>query len=520
MTPAQNKAKSTTNSGNVYAIQVIEPVKGHRPGASRYNAAVTPAFKYKDDGEPISALTDDDLYEEIMKCGVPLLDIIEAQARGYQLGNPIAALGKALAVAACDQPSAVVGVGIGGKPTPLNLMEALVARSGQGKGLTLEAPMACANPHGGYRQKTPASGEALVGEFFEEVPAADGKGTETVRHYEPIWSSWGEIDTLEAKAQHQGATLDSTLRSLWSGERVGDISIGRKKSGIGMELEAFTYRSVLMVGAQFKRLKAVIGDETSGTLQRYLFLPIGDDDAPVTYKDIIAQRHRLDRLLGITRKEHDIAPIIDVWGPGAGISVAPHIKEYLVEHRGAVLRTEQEIGDLDTHVNNNRLRVAALFAGWVAGQGNHATVDSAAWYWAGCLMEVSRRLRDSARHGAEVQKHDDTVDAGKSDALRQMSRREHEIRLELEDIESLRPDIIKAASKHFRTGDTRGATGGDMKPHIRAKARPRFAKHFKNDPAMLDDLVTQGDFTLNMDGLKKRYIPNQKHLSHPDGFAD
>ena len=483
-------------------ISPVSPIATNPSHA--YMRPSTPVFRHIDDGEDPSLMEPEVLYEEVMNCGVPLLAAIEAQARGYQYGSPIGATAKAIATAACDAPKAAVLTGIGGRPAPLNFLFCFVAPSGIGKGLSLDAKMATAHPMNGYRRLTPASGEALIASFFDSVPAADGKGSETIRHDEPVWGHWGEIDQLAAKAGNSNATLDATVRSLWSGEKAGDVSITRMKAGLGTQLDPDSYRFVLTVGGQTDHLAIILHDETGGTLQRYLFVPILDDEAPATMGDIMGYRHTLNSILGLPHEAQPLlAPTISVWGPRAGVTVTEDVIKFLILYRAQILRSERSVDPLDTHENNLRVRLASVFAGWVAGEGNPAVVNREAWWWAGCFMALSRSLREECRKLAVAKKTETARDAGELDADRADARKEAEKRIHINRVLAAQDTVLRAVCR-WAERDPRGGTARDIRSITAATKRDYV------DEA-LEFMLDNNTILANQDGNSKRYLPNPKY---------
>lgn len=469
-------------------------------------------FSYIDDGEEPHLLADDELYAEVMECGVPLLDMIAKIARGYQKGNPIALLSKAIATAACDNPRASILTGIGSLPAPLNFLFCLVGPSGLGKGITLDAPMSCASPLGGYRIATPASGEALIASFFETVPSADGKGTETVRHTDPVWATWAEIDHLAAKAGNINATLDAIMRSLFSGEAAGDSSITRMKAGIGCRVEKNSYRFVMFVGAQPDHAGVLMDDATGGTLQRLLWFPLVDSDAPETAAEIRAYRTQLEQLLGMPKDSLRYEPpTLNIWGPGK-VSMSSDIEDLLLESRSKVIRRLEVVDPLRTHANNLRIRLAAIFAGWRAGHGNPALIDREAWWWAGCLMEISDRTRQDCKDAAGRAKDQMKADAGRGDAVRDDAREKEKERLRAEKVEKFFPELLDALDDIIGCSTWGGKSRTDpSKGGSLAEFRRGFASSKRDfvEPAM-KILMDNGDAILVKDGVTDRYVRRVK----------
>lgn len=469
-------------------------------------------FAYIDDGEDPKFLADDELYAEIMECGLPITRLLAKIARGYQKGNPIALLSKAIAVSASDNPKASILTGIGSRPIPLNFLFCLVGPSGLGKGITLDTPMKGATPLAGYRVVTPASGEALIAEFFDTVPAADGKGTETQRHEEPVWANWAEIDHLAAKSGNINATLDAIMRSLFSGEGVGDSSISRKKANIGCILEKDSYRFVLFVGAQPDHAGVLMEDETGGTLQRLLWFPLVDSDAPETPADIRAYRTALENDLGMPKDSLRFKPpTLSMWGPGE-ITLSSDIEDLLLIQRGAVIRMEEHVDPLNTHANNLRMRLAAVFAGWRAGHGNPAVIDNEAWWWAGCLMEISNRVRRDCKDAAKHAKSKGNKDAGKGAAEREVAREAELARLRAEKVEKFFPELLDALDDIVGCSTWGGKSRTDpSKGGSLAEFRRGFATSKRDfvEPAM-QILMDNGDAILVKDGSTDRYIRRVK----------
>lgn len=465
-------------------------------------------FQYIDSGEKLEHLTPEDLHTEIMECGIPLLDLIVKMARGYQKGNPVALLSKAVGIAACDADKVTVATGIGGRPLPLNFMFCLVGPSGLGKGITLDAPIVMATPLRGYHPVTPASGEILIASFFETVPSADGKGTETQRHDEPVWVSWGEIDAFAAKSGNSNSTLDAIMRSLWSGEAAGDASISRKKSGIGCRVEENSYRFVMYVGAQPDHAGALLEDKTGGTLQRLLWLPIPDDDAPETTAAVNAVKRALEKALGDPPMSLQLKPpTLAVWGPVAGVDVDQAVLDIMTENRSRLLRGVDEPDPLDAHRDNLRTRLAAVFAGWRAGIGNRAVIDREAWWWAGCVLEYSRRTREVCTVAAARKKKGEAREAGETDAQRFFAREDEIDRLHRSAADEVKPKILEAISgavgKQIWCGQPRRdpskpATGSEIKRYLSKKHRVHF-------DTGIEELIDNQAVVVVQDGTVQRY---------------
>lgn len=390
-------------------------------------------------------LEDDELFDEIfVKPGLNLLTNIVMLARGYQHGSPRGVLAKALIISALSEPETTFYTGMA--TAPLNLQIGFVGASGRGKGRAMSAPILPVNG-ASWRKDTPASGEALISKFFDTDFNEETKKYEAVRHNDGVWAEWAEIDGYAAKAGKSNgtqtgggssATLDSHIRSLVTGESVGDSSISRDKQGIGSRLESLSYRFIVTLGVQPTRAHPLLKDGGGGTLQRTLWIGVTDPQCPRTATEIRAVRAKLAKRLGMASTPDD-APILRVVGP-AKVEVLRHIQDRIIEDAATVSSGSDDIADDDTHMNNLAIRLAAIYGAWVAyekrasvpsvpqfgggtmPQSITSVIDDEAWRWAQCFVEMSRRDRDSISHCAKKSVSKDMHERGEQDAERLLAR--------------------------------------------------------------------------------------------------
>ncbi|ADG97366.1 hypothetical protein Srot_0889 [Segniliparus rotundus DSM 44985] len=372
---------------------------------------------------------EDVLFEAVFHTGLPLLERLRLMARGYQACSPWGALAKALCVAACDGAKTSVLTGTGVRTQPLNLMVGFVAPSGIGKGQAMGLPLVFHDPMLTVVRDTPASGEALIHFFFEETQDEDGKRL-VQRHDMPVWADWPEIDHFAAKTSGKGSTLESTLRSVFSGESFGDKSLSRQKDGFGMTVEAGTYRCVATVGVQPKRAAPLLRDGGGGTLQRLLWMAVDDPDAPDP-SDIPAIRAELAQSMGLPHVP-PTPPTIQVNGP-KHVTVDAAVSLDIMTNRTSALRLS--LNPDDTHRDNLRVRIAAIYAGWVAGPNAHAVIDLAAWDWADAVLEHSNRVRHGITKETEKEDRDQAAKRGMLAGISRTNAEEyleasHETRIE------------------------------------------------------------------------------------------
>jgi hypothetical protein len=86
-----------------------------------------------------------------------------------------------------------------------------------------------------------------------------------------------EIDTLTALKTRQASTLFPELRKAWMGEPLGFAYVDREKR---LTIPRHSYRLCLITGIQPSNVAPILEDHTSGTPQRFLWLPADDPGAP------------------------------------------------------------------------------------------------------------------------------------------------------------------------------------------------------------------------------------------------
>lgn len=417
-------------------------------------------WRHNPSGDPF----DEDLYNAIIHdTGLKLLSRLELIARGWITGSALALLGKAGCVAACDSPSVSVFTGFGSRPAPLNLFVGFVGKPGQGKGLSMGVKMNYARstasnttlvrpPNTGVELGessgltfTPpkpqgyASGEVLVSAFWETEETEDGKKI-LKRHYRPVWADYPEVDSLVAKAsmgkganKNNNVTLESVLRSSWTGEAVGDRSIGRDKDKIGSTLDEMSYRCVTTVGVQPSKGAPLVNDDGGGTAQRLDLFGVEDPLAPAPddfnrpedyVRAVEAFRAKLFADLRISPT--DLPPMLDVPGPGE-ITVDAEVRTHVIVHRGYVNTGTGDIEDIATHQVNRQARWAAIHAGWREYEQRGFLLPTTEltmvdWEWAAAVMEHGERMRHVIVTAAKTAEANDRANIGVGYALSKVAQ--------------------------------------------------------------------------------------------------
>jgi hypothetical protein len=159
-----------------------------------------------------------------------------------------------------------------GSAASLNTFLGIVSMSGGGKGAAesaaLEAVDLARIPTYG-----PGSGEAIGHLFF----VWDKKAEELRQHTVSAILSAPEIDTLTALKTRQASTLFPELRKAWMGEPLGFAYVDREKR---LTIPRHSYRLGLITGIQPGNAAPILEDHSSGTPQRFLWLPADDPGAP------------------------------------------------------------------------------------------------------------------------------------------------------------------------------------------------------------------------------------------------
>ena len=432
---------AATFGGTAAEAEMKKPSERIRMGSDRpaYTRRSMPVMTWLrnaeivDDEHPlgnVENMSTEDLEQDVFLCGVPLLELVYLAAASYQLTSSWAGLGNLICTSTCDAPHASVETGIDANAMPLNFLIALMGVSGRGKGSALRLPLKMCYDQAFQPQKTAASGEALIRMFFEQIDVADGGKAKRVwarREGAGVWVNWDEIDQFVAKSGITGqkgntkaasTTLGSTLRSLYVGGQVGDEALNRDNDHA--YLDAGSYRFVCTIQGQPDRMGALVNDDTGGTLQRLLIFPTQREDDKPTPAEWMKRKELLCQKLGVPVMK--TCPSILAWGPHRRIELTEEVEHLLVA--GRLDNAYDDRDPVDGHIDSIRIRLAALFAGWVAGFEQDAVVDMTAWWWASCVLERARRARNEAKKAADQSVTEGSKLQGIQDAYRRTAAEE------------------------------------------------------------------------------------------------
>ncbi|MFE3441658.1 hypothetical protein ACFXNW_01345 [Nocardia sp. NPDC059180] len=305
---------------------------------------------------------------EAFWCARPALDHIREFARARRAG-PWAVLGVVLArTVAATEPNVLLPPIIGSAKST-NLFVALVGPSGGGKGAA-EGAAADAIEYVGGEAKS-------IG--IDEFPVGSGEGIartfqpgsvddKTDRRTRAMFTA-AEVDTLAAIGSRQGSTLMAELRKVFMGEQVGFANANKHTR---TAIPAHSYRACLTIGVQPLKAGPLLDDADGGTPQRFLWLPVGDPDAP-------EQRPAEPKPLHVKVRS---------WAARVELAVPDVARAAMDSHRLAVLRGE-DVDPLDGHRMLTGLKVAAALA--ILDGREFITEDD--WQLAGTVIRVSDRTR-------------------------------------------------------------------------------------------------------------------------------
>ncbi|MBM4470290.1 hypothetical protein GS502_13530 [Rhodococcus hoagii] len=370
------------------------------------------------------------------------LEHVRRSARARRAG-PWAVLGVVLARAiAAVEPNVQLPPIIGGA-TSLNMFTALVGPSGGGKGAAEAAArdalrfVDCSGAEIATESFTLGSGEGLARTF-----RPNGMGDDTERRTRALFSV-AEVDTLGALGSRTGATLMPELRKLYSGESIGFQNAGKTTR---LVVGAHEYRACLTVGVQPAKAGALISDAEGGTPQRFLWLPVGDPDAPdVKPDEPLPLRVTMPR-----------------WGASLVLLDVPDAaKAEMDAHRVAVLKG-RAANPLDGHTMLTRLKVAAA----LMILDGRSIVSSEDWDLAGMLMRKSDRTRAGITVTLREKGRRANRERAEKDAERAVIVEDAKQRGELDRVRRTVINRLEKESDGMTRGDLNRALKVDIRCHL------------------------------------------------------
>ncbi|TFV61398.1 hypothetical protein E4P42_00405 [Mycobacterium sp. PS03-16] len=341
-------------------------------------------------------------------------------ARARMVG-PWAMLGNVLARVVAHIPPHVVLPPTIGSHASLNIFVALVGRSGDTKSVSMSAAGNWVKIEPDYQPCKPGSGEGLAKCFAYRTKMPNNGGWTQVGKQWSVLAKLPEVDTLTASAARGGATIMSTLREGWSGERIGTDYAGEDKQIV---LHANRYRLCLVMGVQPNRSRALFDDADGGTPQRFLWLPSDDPDMPDSEPDEppVLDLGRWERANPMANLVGDVdlirnGQLGDVADPADFdvLAIPDSARDQIKATRRAVARGDRSVNPLDGHKLLVRLKVAAAL---MALEGRRKTITESDWERAGTVMAVSDRTRKQVIEKLQAQRSEENEARGRFEGER------------------------------------------------------------------------------------------------------
>lgn len=304
----------------------------------------------------------------------PVLRLIR-QAAWSRYRCPDAVLGVVLARLAAATPPAIAIPPVVGSRASVSYYTLLCGPSGAGKStsVALAAELLPIDTEDVSDGMPLGSGEGLV-ELYMGV-TRDGDDVKTkVQTKRGAFVVLDEGTALVEMGGRRGATLLSTIRTMWTGAACGQANANIETR---RKLEAGAYTLGLVVGIQPTKASELLADDAAGTPQRFTWLSTIDPQMP---------------------QERPQWPGGIAWTPPAPrdnrwvLSVAGEITAELEATAWAVNRGDVVLDPLDSHRDLLKLKTAALLA--VLEGRLDVTVED--WQLAGVVAAASGTVRASA----------------------------------------------------------------------------------------------------------------------------
>ena len=313
--------------------------KGKRAGREQDEQEVQDAHDGEEEHRSLAGPTHlpDDFWESRQRLGYI------RQAAHSRQRSADAVLHAVLARIAASIPYTIRLPAVVGSPAPLCYFTVILGAPGVGKGnansIAAELVPTASVPLG--------TGEGIVEILFEFVEEVDDQGKtikvkRQVHHNALIYADEGEI--LAALGGRNGATLLQTLRSIWSGNLLGNTNASQERRRI---VPAGEYAYGVIVGLQDIKAGPLLDDAGAGTPQRFAWCRAMDPSVP-------------DELPGWPGELCWRPPqvgMVKTW-----LEVAPAVTADIRARDLARTRGEVRVDELQAHSDLMRLKMAGLLA--------------------------------------------------------------------------------------------------------------------------------------------------------------
>jgi hypothetical protein len=402
---------------------------------------------------------------------------------------PYAVLGHVLAQVMAAVPPEVKLPPIIGRNGSLNIFVALVAPSEGGKGVAKGTSRDCIRITDPAIELKPGSGEGIAAAFVKPAPKRSANRDDPatalvmdtdggIQFRSRVLFTASEIGSLAAISKRNGSTLVSELESMFMGEQLG---FQNRAIDTRLLVKEHSYRACLTVDVQPDMADVLFDNESSGLLQRFLFVSAIRKGLP---------------------KERSQAPepmawrIPDQLHPGK----MGNAKDIILEVDDAVQAeyiendyayAEGLPGAISTHLYFTRLKMAAAFA----MLNGRIRVDPSDWELARYLMDRSLALLNALKESRQRKLSTSNKARGELEAERETIKQEALVT-------AAQARITKRVYAIIGNADADGITHNELKKRIAARDRQDLETAINNlvQSGMIN--VQQGTNTNDITGLK------------------
>ncbi len=320
---------------------------------------------------------------------------------------------------------------VGTKGGSLNWFAMLAAESGGGKSTAMEIAEDLIE----YNITTLnlGSGEGLIEAFGERDDQGRPKDLES--GHKAIMFSVDEIDSYSAVAGRSGSTMMPTLRTAFTGGRLGFTN--RKYNKLPT-LPAHTYRMTMVCAAQPGRTRSMFGDADGGTPQRFMWFPATDPR-------IVALRPKFSGSLSLP-------PMTD-WQYPLTLTVPAECEGLIVTTRASQARGETAA------LNSHALFAREKFAYALAVLDGRSVMNLEDWQLSGVAAGVSDGVRQWVLDHLEVSEAEDARQKGR---LQGVAKSASDAEKAIEDGAQMARALAVVKEKLIEAGE-RGLTARDLK---------------------------------------------------------
>lgn len=356
------------------AARHARKAKGDSPSSSWDFVGISSNNGEERGEEPTTPVADSPRLPDDLWDARPQLAHIRQAAHSRQRSAD-AVLHVVLARLAATTPHTIHLPAIVGSPTPLCYFTAIVAQPGTGKSTANRiAAELVPVPDWVVDQVPIGSGEGLIELLFEITEEDDPSGgkqkvKKQTRHNAYVWADEGQI--LGEIGGRKNAILLPTLRSIWTGETLGQANANRERY---RNVAALTYSYGLAAGFQPTKAASLLDDADAGTPQRFGWASANDPTIPDTPPE----------WPGLVNWQ----PLPHITG-GKPLDIATEIITEVRSNDLGRARGETTIEELDAHNDLYRLKVAALLA--TLDQRREVTLED--WQLASTIQETSVGVR-------------------------------------------------------------------------------------------------------------------------------